>query len=90
MNKYNSGPIVSNKMLKRAKRYCNSYINKRTKKIEKAFTFLAKDTRDKSITITYDWDLAYIDVFVLQNYAQQAMNVMEERMKLEYGFVKIK
>ena len=39
---YNSGPIVSNKILKRAKDIVIHILTHERKKIEKAFTFLAK------------------------------------------------
>jgi len=57
--KYNSGPVVSNKILSRAKKIVIDILTHERKKIENAFTFLAKRYKDKSIKITYDYDLAY-------------------------------
>ena len=56
---YNSGPIVSNKILRRAKKIVIDILTYERKKIEKAFKFLAKRYKDKSIQITYDYESAY-------------------------------
>ena len=57
--KDNSGPIVSNKILKRAKKIVIDILTYERKKIENAFRYLTKRYKDKSIQITYDYEAAY-------------------------------
>ena len=57
--KYNSGPIVSNKILKRAKEIVIEILTNEKDKIEKAFKSLTKRYKDKYIEITYDYEAAY-------------------------------
>ena len=57
--KYNSGPIVSNKILKRAKKIVIEILTNEKDKIEKAFKSLTKRYKDKYIEITYDYEAAY-------------------------------
>lgn len=56
---YNSGPIVSNKILKRAKIIVIKILTYERKKIENAFKFLAKRYKDKFINMTFNYELAY-------------------------------
>jgi len=57
--KYNSGPVVSNKILKRAKKIAIDILINEKDKIEKAFKLLTKRYKDKYIEITYDYEAAY-------------------------------
>jgi len=57
--KYNSGPIVSNKILKRAKEIVIEILTNEKQKIEQAFKSLTKRYKDKYIEITYDYEAAY-------------------------------
>ena len=57
--KYNSGPTVSTKMLRRAKKIVIDILTWERTKIEKGFKFLTKRYKDKYIEITYDYDAAY-------------------------------
>ena len=57
--KYNSGPIVSNKILKRAKKIVIDILTNEKQKIEQAFKSLTKRYKDKYIEITYDYEAAY-------------------------------
>jgi len=56
---YNSGPIVSNKILERAKKIVIEILTNEKDKIEKAFKSLTKRYKDKNIEITYDYEAAY-------------------------------
>jgi hypothetical protein len=57
--KYNSGPIVSNKILERAKKIVINILTNEQTKIEKAFKLLTRRYKDKYIEISYDYDAAY-------------------------------
>ena len=57
--KYNSGPIVSSKILRRAKKIVIEILTNERNKIEKGFKLLRRRYKDKYIEITYDYESAY-------------------------------
>lgn len=57
--KYNSGPIVSSKILRRAKKIVIEILKNERNKIENGFKLLTRRYKDKYIEITYDYEAAY-------------------------------